>query len=148
MVCTAEPSGVRRPPWEVPPSRRPIVQRPRADCEDDPVPGRTTRPERKALHNEPRLDDDALMHEPLLPASYAGFGLARATRDLHGPAPLGTGQDHLGSNHMLLCGIAITGDRLQAAAILRRDRDLDPCSHPNSMDRFAPNGNPPNTSHH
>ncbi len=50
-------SRVRRPPWEVPPSRRPIVQRPRADCEDDPVPGRTTRPERKALHNEPRLDD-------------------------------------------------------------------------------------------
>src|SRR5918997_826141 len=57
MGCTAGPSGVRRPPWEVPPSRRPIVQRPRADCEDDPVPGRTTRTERKALHNEPRLDD-------------------------------------------------------------------------------------------
>src|SRR5436853_1725177 len=45
MVCTAEPSGVRRPPWEVLPSRRPIVQRPRADCEDDPEPG--THPSRK-----------------------------------------------------------------------------------------------------
>src|SRR5215213_268080 len=64
MVCTAEPSGVRRPPWEVPPSRRPIVQRPRADCEDDPVPGRTTRPERKALHNEPRLDDPFMALPP------------------------------------------------------------------------------------
>src|SRR5215203_4105312 len=42
MGCTAGPSGVRRPPWEVLPSRRPIVQRPRADCEDDPEPGTRT----------------------------------------------------------------------------------------------------------
>src|SRR5215204_1759133 len=70
MGCTAGPSGVRRPPWEVLPSRRPIVQRPRADCEDDPEPGTRTststtlnpahvRPERRVLHNEPRLDDPA-----------------------------------------------------------------------------------------
>src|SRR3954466_12408986 len=69
MVCTAEPSGVRRPPWEVLPSRRPIVQRPRADCEDDPEPGTRTStrhtyvhlqregPCTRALHNELRLDD-------------------------------------------------------------------------------------------
>src|SRR3954467_14149011 len=58
MVCTAEPSGVRRPPWEVLPARRPIVQRPRADCEDDPEPGtRTSTSRKKGLHNEPRLDD-------------------------------------------------------------------------------------------
>src|SRR3954464_1875643 len=57
MGGTAGPSGVRRPPWEVPPSRRPIVQRPSADCEDDPEPGNTTDPERKAFHNDPRLDD-------------------------------------------------------------------------------------------
>src|SRR4051794_12938321 len=42
MVCTAGSSGVRRPPWEVLPSRRPIVQRPSADCEDDPEPGTRT----------------------------------------------------------------------------------------------------------
>src|SRR3954467_11647851 len=42
MVCPAGPSGVRRPPWEILPSRRPIVQRPRADCEDDPEPGTRT----------------------------------------------------------------------------------------------------------
>src|SRR3954463_12452667 len=42
MVCTVGSSGVRRPPWEVLPSRRPIVQRPRADCEDDPEPGTRT----------------------------------------------------------------------------------------------------------
>src|SRR3954454_19402537 len=42
MVCTAGSSGVRRPPWEVLPSRIPIVQRPRADCEDDPEPGTRT----------------------------------------------------------------------------------------------------------
>src|SRR5215207_2098857 len=42
MGCTAGSSGVRRPPWEVLPSRRPIVQRPRADCEDDPEPGTRT----------------------------------------------------------------------------------------------------------
>ena len=47
MVCTAGPSGVRRPPWEVLPSRRPIVQRPSADYEDDPEPGtRQTRKEK------------------------------------------------------------------------------------------------------
>src|SRR4051794_31505693 len=57
MVCTAGSSGVRRPPWEVLPSRRPIVQRPSADCEDDLNPAHV-RPERRALHNEPRLDDD------------------------------------------------------------------------------------------
>src|SRR4051794_3708831 len=42
MVCTAGSSGVRRPPWEVLPWRRPIVQRPSADCEDDPEPGTRT----------------------------------------------------------------------------------------------------------
>src|SRR3954453_18393031 len=42
MVCTAGSSGVRRPPWEVLPARRPIVQRPRADCEDGPEPGTRT----------------------------------------------------------------------------------------------------------
>src|SRR3954452_21978813 len=47
MVCTAGPSGVRRPPWEVLPSRRPIVQRPSADCEDDPEPGTRTSTSRK-----------------------------------------------------------------------------------------------------
>src|SRR4051812_31889516 len=47
MGCTAEPSGVRRPPWEVLPSRRPIVQRPSADCEDDPEPGTRTSTSRK-----------------------------------------------------------------------------------------------------
>src|SRR5215207_3831621 len=74
MVCTAGPSGVRRPPWQVLPSRRPIVQRPSADCEDDPEPGTRTststtlnpahvRPERRALHNEPRLDRASLSGE-------------------------------------------------------------------------------------
>src|SRR3954465_10686283 len=47
MVCTAGSSGVRRPPWEVLPSRRPIVQRPSADCEDDPEPGTRTSTSRK-----------------------------------------------------------------------------------------------------
>src|SRR3954465_7447548 len=42
MVCTAGSSGGRRPPWEVLPWRRPIVQRPSADCEDDPEPGTRT----------------------------------------------------------------------------------------------------------
>src|SRR4051794_2960862 len=47
MVCTAGSSGVRRPPWEVLPSRRPIVHRPSADCEDDPEPGTPTSTSRK-----------------------------------------------------------------------------------------------------
>src|SRR4051812_45157758 len=69
MGCTAEHSGVRRPPWEVPPSRRPIVQRPHADCEDDPEPGtRTSRKKglaqgaaiRRHHHSPVRLEQAAL----------------------------------------------------------------------------------------
>src|SRR3954451_76822 len=47
MMCTAGSSGERRPPWEVLPSRRPIVHRPSADCEDDPEPGTPTSTSRK-----------------------------------------------------------------------------------------------------
>src|SRR4051795_674865 len=57
MVCTAGSSGVRRPPWEA-------LPREDRSC-SGPVPtAKTTlnpahvRPERRALHNEPRLDDD------------------------------------------------------------------------------------------
>jgi hypothetical protein len=49
---------------------------------------------------------------------------------------------------MLLRGIAVASHRLQAETILRRDRDLDPCSHPKSMNRFGPPRNPPNASDH
>src|SRR5215207_5903944 len=49
---------------------------------------------------------------------------------------------------MLLRGITITDDHLQAVAILRRDPDLDPCSHSKSMDHVRLYGNPPNASDH
>src|SRR4051794_27134777 len=106
MVCTAEPSRVRRPPWEVLPSRRPIVQRPRADCEDDPEPGTRTstlnpahvRPERRALHNEPRLDDTIT---PILGATVLGVEAVHGRR-LGDVEPLALG-DTLGDveeNHV------------------------------------------------
>src|SRR5215210_1132527 len=64
MGCTAGPSGVRRPPWEVLPSRRPIAAAP-CRLRRRPWTRHTyvhpahvrPRPERRALHNEPRLDD-------------------------------------------------------------------------------------------
>src|SRR3954454_23569295 len=74
MVCTAGSSGVRRPPWEVLPSRRPIVQRPSADCEDDPEPGTRTS-ERRALHNDPRLDDTIRPGKSGSPGAAAEGGL-------------------------------------------------------------------------
>ena len=58
------------------------------------------------------------------------------------------GQDHLGPGHMFLSGIAITGECLQDETIIRRDRELDPCSHPKSMDHVRLYGNPPNASDH
>src|SRR5215204_5900115 len=60
----------------------------------------------------------ALMHEALLPAPHGGFGQTRAAHDRHGPAPVGGGQDHLGSGDMLLRRIAIPCDRLPAGSVL------------------------------
>src|SRR5437763_7195686 len=72
MVCTAEPSGVRRPPWEVLPSRRPIVQRPRADCEDDPEPGtRTSRKKGLAQGAAIRRPHQAPKERLCLPGIFA-----------------------------------------------------------------------------
>jgi len=71
MVCTAEPSGVRRPPWEVLPSRRPIVQRPRADCEDDPEPGtHTSRKKGLAQGAAIRRPHQVLLWPDLLPECF------------------------------------------------------------------------------
>src|SRR3712207_1078046 len=56
MVCTAGSSGVRRPPWEVLPSEDPSCSGPVLTAKTTLNPAHV-RPEKRALHNEPRLDD-------------------------------------------------------------------------------------------
>lgn len=68
--------------------------------------------------------------------------------DLHGPRAIGGGQDDLGSGDMLSPGVSVARNRLQALPVLRRDRDDHPCSHPESMERLPPLGNPPYASGH
>ena len=60
---------------------------------------------------------DALLGEALLPAPDAGLGLAGPTHDLDGAEAVGREQHDLGSPDMLLRRVAVTDDRLQAAAI-------------------------------
>ena len=90
----------------------------------------------------------ARMYDALLPAPHRRFGQAQAAHDGHDPASISGGRDDLGPRGMLLRRVAIARDRLQAAAVFRRDGDLDPHSHPTSMDRISSHGNPPNASVH
>jgi hypothetical protein len=90
----------------------------------------------------------ALAHEALLPAPHHRLGQLRAAHDLVGAAALARRQNDLGALDVLLLGVAIRDDGLQQKPILRRDSDADPCSHANSMNCFAPAGNPLNASHH
>jgi hypothetical protein len=46
--------------------------------------------------------------------------------------------------HGLLRTVAVADDRLQPTAILRRDRNFDPCSHVQSMNLFGWSGDPLN----
>src|SRR4051794_40579897 len=113
MVCTAGSSGVRRPPWEVLPSRRPIVHRPRADCEDDPEPGTHTSTSRKKglaqgaairRHHQalaPRRDQVALSSAPNLdpPTSSGSMGLRSRI--------VFSGSDGLLNHTSVLCDVAL-----------------------------------------
>src|SRR5215203_3363889 len=94
MGCTAGPSGVRRPPWEVLPSRRPIVQRPRADCEDDPEPG--TRTSRKK-----GLAQGAAIRRPLVPAEcVVHLGMSYPPEDPSCSGPVPTAKTTLNPAHV------------------------------------------------
>jgi hypothetical protein len=90
----------------------------------------------------------ARMHKALLPTPHAGVGQPRVAHDLHGLAPVSGGQDHLGAGDVFELGIAIASERLQVAAILRSDGNLNPSSHPETMDRPALARNPPNAPDH
>ena len=60
---------------------------------------------------------DPFLGEAFLPAPDAGLGLARPTHDLDGAEAARRKQDDLGPPGMLLRGVAVADDRLQAAAI-------------------------------
>ena len=91
---------------------------------------------------------DALRREAGLPAPDDGLRFARPAHHLKGAAALRRGEDDVGPPDMLLGRIAIRDDRPQPTAILRRDGDDDPCSHPKSLNRFGRFGNRPNESDH
>lgn len=83
---------------------------------------------------------DPFAHEALLPPPDQRFGQARAAHDLAGPAAIGGGDDYTGAGRMLLPRVAIGNDRFEANAILRRDRDDDACSHPESLNQPTQSG--------
>ena len=60
---------------------------------------------------------DAFLGEALLPAPDAGLRLARPAHDLDGAEAVRRQQHDLGPPDMLLRAVAVTDDRLQAAAV-------------------------------
>src|SRR5674476_19491 len=91
---------------------------------------------------------DALRHEPSLPGPDHRLGLARTTHDLGGAAAIGSGEDHIGTPHVLLRRTPIRDDRLKPTAIRSRDVDDNSCSHAESLNCFGRFGNRPNESDH
>lgn len=72
---------------------------------------------------------DALPHEALLPAPDHRLGQARPAHNLHGPPALRGGEHDASAGSVLLGRVAVGHNRLKPTAILRRDGDLNPCSH-------------------
>ena len=74
--------------------------------------------------------------------------LARTTHDLSGAAAIGSGEDDIGTPHVLLRRAPTRDDRLKPTAICPRDVDDNSRSHPESLNRFGRFGNRPNESDH
>jgi len=72
---------------------------------------------------------DAFAHEPLLPAPYAGFGLACPGHDRRGPGALVAQKDDPRPPDMLLRAGGGRDDRIQAMTVVGRDGEADPCAH-------------------
>jgi hypothetical protein len=80
---------------------------------------------------------DPLFREALLPAPDAGLGLACPAHDLDRAEAAGRKQHDLGPPGMLLRGVAVADDRLQAAAIDGAEGDGDTRAH--VPDSHSPN---------
>ena len=83
-----------------------------------------------------------LMHEAFLPAPHIGLGKPRTADDLVRAEAVRGRQNDLGASDVLLSAIAVTNDPLKTTAIVRRNGDADPCSHPGTICQSPSNGNP------
>ena len=72
---------------------------------------------------------DAFLHEPFLPAPYTRLRLAGPTHDVVGADAIGTQQDDGRAPNVLLRGVAVLGNRFEAAANGPRDRDGNAGAH-------------------
>ena len=72
---------------------------------------------------------DPFLGEAFLPAPDAGLGLPRPAHDLDRAEAAGRKQHDLGPPGMLLRGVAVADDRLQAAAIDGAESDGDTGAH-------------------
>jgi hypothetical protein len=81
-------------------------------------------------------------HEAFLPAPHTGLRLAGPAHDLIGANNVGAQQDDLSPPDMLVRGVAIPRERLQATAIGRLESDGNSGSHAPDSHAFRPAGIP------
>src|SRR5262245_10182131 len=85
---------------------------------------------------------DPFLGEAFLPAPDAGLGLTRPAHDLDGAEAARRKQYDLGPPGMLLRGVAVADDRLQAAAINGAEGDGDTGAHAAKSHGPSPSGIP------
>src|SRR5262245_1196336 len=85
---------------------------------------------------------DPFLSEAFLPAPDAGLGLPRPAHDLDGAEAARRKQYDLGPPGMLLRGVAVADDRLQAAAIDGAEGDGDTGAHVAESHGPSPSGVP------
>ena len=84
----------------------------------------------------------ARLHEAFLPAPHTGLRLAGPAHDLIGADAVRAQQDDLSPPDMLVRGVAIPRERLQAAAIRRLESDGNSSSHAPDSHALRSAGNP------
>ena len=72
---------------------------------------------------------DAFLHEPLLPAPHAGLGFPGRSHDRLSAFAPGGQQNDPSAPHMLLGCATRRDNRFKPLTVIRRDLDLDTCSH-------------------
>lgn len=76
-------------------------------------------------------------HEARLPGPHHRLRLARAAHDLGRASAVSSGEDDLGAPYVLLRRVAVQNDRLQPAAVSRRDVQGYSCFHSESLNCFG-----------
>ena len=85
---------------------------------------------------------DAFGGKALLPSPNAGFGLLCPLHDLDGAVTVGRKKDDVGSPGMLLRGVAVTNDRLEARAVSGGKSEGDSGAHAPDSHVLSPAGIP------